>query len=92
MTSDINERLFSHDCTVFKNGPINLDADILCKLIVLSSSAWVISSTAPNMKPRSWVPFVYLSTSNLSFSQVSMTSLTPFKIKYDILNIKQKLR
>ena len=74
------DKLFSHLLTVSKNGPTNREADILCKFMALSSSICRISSTAPKIKPLSWVPFINLDTVNFIAPHVSPTSLIPFSI------------
>ena len=79
-TSPICERLFSHFCTVSRNGPTNLEADMLCRFIALSSRICRISSTVPNTKPRSCVPFMYLITVNFIVFHASATSAMPFSI------------
>ena len=68
---------FSQVCTALKKGPTNLEADMPCSCIALSSRVCSTSSTAPRTKPRSEVPLVYLDTENLMFAQVSSISLTP---------------
>ncbi|RNA15606.1 hypothetical protein BpHYR1_015880 [Brachionus plicatilis] len=83
--NELIDKLFSQLCTVFKKGPMYLEADMPCKLIMLSSNVCIISSTAPITKPLSWVPLTYLITSNLSLSHVSSTSLTPFSICNSLL-------
>ena len=47
ITSPMRERPFSHDCTVARKGPTNREAAMLYKLIALSSSVCMASSTVP---------------------------------------------
>lgn len=52
----IRDRSFSHCCMVPRNGPTKRLPAMLCKFMASLSTFSRISSTAPRIEPRSWVP------------------------------------